>query len=266
MSIRGIYPPNAQELAIRTGKTIDEVVDILDMVHHSMEPVQRRIPVIENGCRQVYAVVRKGVGILTTSHGRIWQYDFEIDDVWRKYSVLFVGEIDNRTLNPHFRNHKSVILRTDSGCETGQMFGDLTCECKDQLHEAIELISSVGEGLVINIPHQDGRGMGLPFKLATLTLQDLLGVNTVESASMLVPDSVIDARTYSGVVGILKFFGIPPTCNIDLATNNPEKIKVLVENGYSIGTQHHVVIKPTELTQRHLEAKHKLLGHNYGGE
>jgi GTP cyclohydrolase II len=141
------------------------------------------------------------------------------------------------------------------------MFGDLTCECRDQLNRAIELICGIGEGIIVNIPFQDGRGMGLPFKLATLTLQDLLGVNTVESASMLALDSVIDVRTYAGVVGILKFFQIPTSCKIDLATNNPEKLRVFVENGYTIGERHYISVEPTRLTEHHLNAKHDHLGH-----
>ena len=63
--------------------------------------------------------------------------------------------------------------------------------------------------MIINVPAQDGRGMGISFKLATLWLQDTLGVDTVESASMIAPGGVIDIRTYSGIIGILKFLIFP---------------------------------------------------------
>lgn len=160
-----------------------------------------------------------------------------------------------------FKNKDQLVLRIDSGCETGQVFGDLTCECNDQLYLALETLEEVGEGMLINIPCQDGRGMGLTFKLATLWIQDMLGVNTVEAASLLVPGGVIDVRTYSGVICILKFFGISTTCWINLATNNPKKADVFAENGYMMADYIPVVIEPNEYTKAHLQAKQDHLGH-----
>ena len=115
--------------------------------------------------------------------------------------------------------------------------------------------------MVINIPRQDGRGMGLTFKLATLWIQDVLQVNTVESATLLAPGGVIDVRTYSGVVCILRFFGVLENCKINLATNSPDKARVFAENGYTIDGYTPIVIEPNEHTKIHLKAKQKHLGH-----
>jgi len=174
--------------------------------------------------------------------------------------------LDNGRFHPVFQDPTKLVIRTDSGCETGQMFGDLTCECGEQLLLAMEAIRETGEGMIINIPRQDGRGMGLPFKLGTLWLQEALGVHTVESASMLAPRGVIDTRTYSGVVAILRFFGIPESCEINLATNNPKKAEVFRENGYRLNDEFMPVIaEPTEYTRAHLDAKRKFLGHHLEG-
>jgi len=125
----------------------------------------------------------------------------------------------------------------------------------------MKTIEQVGEGMIINIPRQDGRGMGLTFKLATLWIQDVLKVNTVESATLLAPGGVIDVRTYSGVICILKFFDIPENRKINLATNNPEKAKVFAENGYTVVDYTPIVIEPNEHTELHLKAKQEYLGH-----
>lgn len=126
----------------------------------------------------------------------------------------------------------------------------------------MQKLTEVGEGMIINIPRQDGRGMGLSFKLATLWIQDALNVHTVESASLLAPGGVIDVRTYSGVVCILKFFGVSPACVINLATNNPKKVGVFGENGYTIAKDLvPIVVEPTEHTAHHLRAKEKHLNH-----
>lgn len=257
----GINPPSIADISEKSKMSIEEVGDFLELLKHSMEPFSKRFSVNENGVTRYYAVERRGIGILKTEHGKFWQYDFAIDDQWEKYSVIVKAELDKDLLVPVFRNKDQLVLRTDSGCETGQVFGDLTCECHDQLHLALKTLEEVGEGMLINIPCQDGRGMGLTFKLATLWIQDVLGVNTVESASLLAPGGVIDIRTYSGVICILKFFSIPTTCRINLATNNPKKAEVFVENGYTVADYIPVVIEPNEHTKTHLKAKQDHLGH-----
>lgn len=124
----------------------------------------------------------------------------------------------------------------------------------------MQTIEQVGEGIIVNIPRQDGRGMGVSFKLATLWLQEHLRVNTIQSAGLLAPDGTIDIRTYAGVIGVLKFFGIPESCVINLATNNPDKITIFNENGYQVDNLP-IVIEPTEHTAHHLEAKEVHLNH-----
>lgn len=257
----GIKPPSITDICKKANMSVGDVNAFLDLLKRSMEPFSKRFSVIENGTTRYYAVERRGIGILKTEHSKFWQYNFAIDDQWGKYSVIVKAELDKSLLIPVFKNKDQLVLRTDSGCETGQVFGDLTCECHDQLHLALKTLEKVGEGMLINIPRQDGRGMGLTFKLATLWIQDVLGVNTVESATLLAPGGVIDIRTYSGVICILKFFGIPKTCRINLATNNPEKAKVFVENGYAVADYIPIVIEPNQHTEVHLRAKQDHLGH-----
>ncbi len=161
---------------------------------------------------------------------------------------------------PIFQNPHTITMRIDSGCESGQKFGDITCDCKDQLFLAMREIAKIGEGIMINIPHQDGRGMGNPFKLATLSLQEQLRLTTVEAASVLTNAGPIDKRSYGGVIAILRFLQISERCEICLITNNPYKFKVFEENGYR-AKRVPVAIQPTQHTRRHLEAKQLYLGH-----
>lgn len=257
----GIMLLSIVELSKRANLSVEEVGSFMDLIKRSMEPFSMRISVIENNITRYYVVERRGIGILNTKYGKFWQYNFAIDDQWEKYSVIVRADLDQNRLIPVFKNTNQLLLRTDSGCETSQVFGDLTCECSEQLHLAMKTIEEVGEGMIINIPRQDGRGMGLTFKLATLWIQDVLKVNTVESASLLAPGGVIDARTYSGIICILKFFGISENCKINLATNNPEKAGVFAENGYGIVGYTPIVIEPNHHTKIHLKAKQEYLGH-----
>lgn len=261
-----VPPVDLAEVAGRNGMTTAEVREFLTIVQNGMLPDARRVRIIENGEQRYYTVERRGVGPIKTAYGTFWMFDFVIDDAWEKYTVIMKSGLDSKSFMPVFNNPDRLVLRTDSGCETGQMFGDLTCECGEQLLMAMKAIEEEGEGMIINIPRQDGRGMGLPFKLGTLWLQEALGVNTIESASMLAPGGVIDVRTYSGVVAILEFFGISKKCEINLATNNPKKAGIFGENGYTLNSEFTpVIVEPTEHTRAHLAAKQEFLGHQLGG-
>jgi 3,4-dihydroxy 2-butanone 4-phosphate synthase/GTP cyclohydrolase II len=261
-----VPPVNLDEIAERNNMTREQLDQFLAVVKKGMLPSAKIVPVTENGLRRYYTVERRGIGPIMTAYGTFWLFDFEIDDQWRKYTVIVKSGLDTEMFMPRFNDPSRLMLRTDSGCETGQMFGDLTCECGDQLRLAMEAIGQYGEGMIVNIPSQDGRGMGLPFKLGTLWLQDALGVHTIESASMLAPGGVIDVRTYSGVVAVLRYFGIPETCEINLATNNPKKAGIFTENGYGLNDEFTPIIAaPTEYTRAHLAAKEQFLGHQLDG-
>lgn len=251
----------AEEIAAKYGLTLDFVEHQLSRARIAMRPWTKDIGVLEEGKEVVISVTRLGAGVLITPYGRFWQYDFHLSDYWVKYSVLVHCNSVSSKLQPIFRNKKSLTMRTDSGCETGQVFHDRTCECREQLHLAMQEIVRAGEGLIVNIPRQDGRGKGLPFKLATLLLQDTLGVNTVESASMLAEDGDIDIRTYAGVIACIKFLGVTNKTTINLATNNPYKSNVFLDNGFELAPFKPIVVPATAFTARHLQAKHDHLGH-----
>ncbi len=257
-----VKTPKIKEIVAKSNKSEEGVKSFIELVKHSTGTLQKRIPVIEDGIKRFYYIERRGIGVLNTVYGKFWQFSFDIHDHWEKYSVIVKANLDFETLTPIFKRKDHLVLRTDSGCESGQVFGDLTCDCGKQLKLAMQTISKAGEGIIVNIPHQDGRGMGLTFKLATLWLQDELKVNTIESAGILSHNGVIDVRTYSGVICILKFFGIETSCNIDLATNNPTKVNIFKENDYTVSKNLvPVVIKPTKYTVQHLQAKEKYLNH-----
>jgi len=250
-----INHPELDEIAKVNNMTQKQVKDLIGLIKSGLKPVTKRIYVTENGMKRRFSITRKGVGPLKTKFGEFWQFAFEIDDQWVDYAVIVKANLNNKTLLPIFKKKNKIIIRTDSGCATGQVFGDLTCECLDQLHLAMKTISDAGEGMIIHIPRQDGRGMGIPFKLATLWLQKELKVNTIESALMLAKNGDIDVRTYAGVVGILKFFEIPETCHINLAVNNPRKVKIFSENGYSVRNCAQTYIKSNKNIEHHLKAK-----------
>jgi 3,4-dihydroxy 2-butanone 4-phosphate synthase / GTP cyclohydrolase II len=252
------YQP-IKNLSSQNDLAVEQTQQIIEQTKKARKPIGDVIPVCEGHQTSNLTIVRQGVGILQTKYGRFWQYFFTIHDFWQQYHVLFKGDLD-QDLMPKLAHPQSLLMRIDSGCLTGQVFGDQTCDCKQQLELAKQMIQEQGEGLIIHIPTQDGRGMGIAMKLGTLSLQDQLGMNTVESALALNPDDKIDRRTYGGVIAILKFLGIDTNTTISLATNNPKKLSIFSENNYQVKAIS-VIIPPTEKTLAHLKAKEEFFQH-----
>lgn len=80
-----VKPPDMDEIIKKSGKSTAEVTSFLEIVKRSMEPLQKRIAVVEAGTNRFYAVERRGLGVLNTVRGKFWQFNFGIDDQWKKY-------------------------------------------------------------------------------------------------------------------------------------------------------------------------------------
>ena len=238
-------------MAIKNNITKEEILN-------SIKPISKEITLLIKSKERTYKVTRKGVGHLITKFGVFFLYNFHINDRWKNYNVLVKSDM-GKNFQPIF-NGEVLNVRIDSGCLTGHIYDDQTCECRGQMFESMKEISEVG-GMIICIPNQDGRGMGIPFKLAALSLQYCFGLNTVDAAKMVSNGKKIDKRDYFGAVAILKFFEINNKTKIDLLTNNPEKIDVFVKNKYFTVERHKIVIKANKYTKKHLLAKQKYLGH-----
>src|SRR5205823_3720349 len=75
------------------------------------------------------------------------------------------------------------LVRVHSQCLTGDVFGSLRCDCRQQLEMALAQIAAAGAGILI-YEQQEGRGIGLMAKLQAYELQDS-GLDTVEANQQL---------------------------------------------------------------------------------
>ena len=213
----------------------------------------------------VYNIVSSGAMELSykdkISIGRL--FHIQVNDEWRDYYVLYIGLLDqNKMPNLAENNDKEIIVRIDSGCLTGMVFGDRTCDCHEQLSIAIDSAIENGIGFIIHIPSQDGRGMGIDFKLKTLDEQYYNHLNTVESAKKVSHLENIDRRTYHGAVGCLKLLGVKLNMRLNIATNNPEKIEAFKLAGFTnLNTSRVFATHISDEVKKHLSAKQQFLGH-----
>jgi 3,4-dihydroxy 2-butanone 4-phosphate synthase/GTP cyclohydrolase II len=147
-----------------------------------------------------------------------------------------------------------VLVRVHSECLTGDVFGSLRCDCRDQLEMALQRIAAEGRGVVLYL-RQEGRGIGLHNKLRAYALQDE-GLDTVEANKQI--GFPADLRDYGIGAQILADLGLR---RIRLMTNNPKKIVGLQGYGLELVEQVSLQAAPTPYNARYLETKRVKMGH-----
>ncbi len=163
------------------------------------------------------------------------------------FLALVMGQI-----NPD----EPVLVRVHSACLTGDALFSLRCDCGSQLRSALERIAAEGKGVLLYIPHHEGRGIGLLNKLKAYELQDQ-GLDTVDANLKL--GHPMDARDYGLGAQVLRDLGVR---KMRLMTNNPTKRAGLAGYGLEIVERVPLVVEPpSELVRRYLEAKRDKMGH-----
>ncbi len=149
------------------------------------------------------------------------------------------------------------LVRIHSQCLTGDVFGSLRCDCRDQLELSLQKIAADGCGMVI-YDQKEGRGIGLMNKLQAYQLQDQ-GVDTVEANRRL--GFAADLRNYALPGAILRHFGVAA---VRLLSNNPEKILALEAAGIAVRERVACEVRPSETRRGYMETKRDKLGHLLG--
>ena len=119
------------------------------------------------------------------------------------------------------------LARIHSECLTGDVFGSCRCDCGDQLRLSMSMIAEEKRGIVI-YEQQEGRGIGLMWKMRAYELQDL-GLDTIEANEKL--GFKADYRTFDLPARILASFGVKA---VRLLSNSPDKIRAMKNHGITV--------------------------------
>lgn len=149
------------------------------------------------------------------------------------------------------------LVRIHSQCLTGDVFGSLRCDCRQQLEMALSAIASAGAGILI-YEQKEGRGIGLMPKLQAYALQDQ-GLDTVEANEQL--GFKADHREFELPAGVLRALGVR---EVKLLSNNPQKIAALENAGVKVIERVSAEVAPTVQAEKYLLTKKEKLGHLIG--
>jgi len=147
-----------------------------------------------------------------------------------------------------------ALVRVHSQCLTGDVFGSLRCDCRQQLEKALQAIAESGKGVLIYEP-KEGRGIGLMAKLQAYEWQDR-GLDTVEANEKL--GFKADLREYDLPVAILRELGI---AEVRLLSNNPQKVAALEAGGIRVVERVPCEVEAHDRAQAYIATKKKKLGH-----
>jgi len=183
---------------------------------------------------------------LPTEAGRFTAIGYESVLDGRQHLALVAGEVKGK---------EDVLVRVHSECLTGDVFGSLKCDCGPQLHRAMKMIQQKGEGVLLYMLGQEGRGIGLVNKLRAYEMQEG-GKDTVEANVAL--GFAPDLRDYGIGAQILADLGLH---SMALMTNNPTKIVGLEAYGLTVSRRVPLEVSPTAESLPYLKAKKEKLDH-----
>jgi GTP cyclohydrolase II len=158
--------------------------------------------------------------------------------------ALVMGDVKSR----------APLVRIHSQCLTGDVFGSLRCDCRQQLELALAMIGEQGAGILI-YEQQEGRGIGLMAKLQAYELQDA-GLDTVEANEKL--GFKADQREFALPAEILKALGVS---QVRLLSNNPDKVAALERGGIKVVERVPCEVSPSEHAEDYLKTKKEKMGH-----
>lgn len=246
LKIAGITPVAAISEIVNSNGSMKRGDELLAFSKEHKIPLISVSEIIQYRRKQEKLVDCISQAVIPTDYGKFIAhvYRSRLDHI--ENLALVMGQIDPK---------KDMLVRVHSECLTGDVFGSRRCDCGNQLHEALKMISEKGSGVLVYLRGQEGRGIGLGHKLRAYTLQDS-GLDTVEANVKL--GLPIDSREYGIGAQILADLGVT---SIELMTNNPAKYSGIEAYGLKITKRVPLIPNSAVECQKYLKTKKEKMGH-----
>lgn len=245
MKLSGLYPAGVICEIMNEDGTMARTEDIVEFAKKFNLKICSIASLIEHRRKSEKLISRVVETRLPTDFGEFTMFGYESKVEGTIHLALVMGKVDGTV---------PELVRVQSECLTGDVFGSQRCDCNAQLNASLKTIAENGSGVLLYM-RQEGRGIGLLNKMKAYNLQDQ-GMDTVEANEAL--GFSADLRDYGIGAQILVDLGIK---QIRLLTNNPRKIIGL--EGYDLAVVERIPLKipHNSHNKNYLKTKKEKLGH-----
>jgi len=193
--------PELLEFAARHGL---KCITIADLVRYRL----KHEPLIE----------RVASGELPTRYGRFMAYAYRSLLDGTEHIALVIGNVSSDKL----------LARVHSESMLGDVFGSERCDSGSHLDAALEQIAEAGNGVLVYLRGQQGRGLGLADELKAYTAIDAAAEVCATPGALEDSSFPVDVRDYGVAAHILKDLNVG---TVQLMTNNLIKLNCMKAHG-----------------------------------
>jgi 3,4-dihydroxy 2-butanone 4-phosphate synthase/GTP cyclohydrolase II len=212
----GLTPSGVICEIMKEDGTMARVPDLIEFAQHHGLKIITVAELIRYRLRTERFIQKHGETTLPTPHGDFRMFIFESIFDQQTHIALVRGNIENG---------EDVLVRVQTHCLTGHVFGSPACHCHEQMDRAMEMIGQAGRGVLLYL-HEMGRGR------SGAALLDYHGKHGGDSNETIGLHG--EQREYGIGAQILAALNIR---SMRILTNHPRKLVALEAYGLKIAAQ-----------------------------
>jgi 3,4-dihydroxy 2-butanone 4-phosphate synthase/GTP cyclohydrolase II len=214
--IAGLTPAGVICEIMKEDGTMARVPDLIEFAQRHNLKIITVAALIRYRLRTERFIQKVGETTLPTPHGNFRMIIFESAFDQQTHIALVRGNIENG---------EDVLVRVQTNCLTGHVFGSPACHCHDQMNCAMEMIAKAGRGALLYL-HEMGRSRS---GAALLEYHGKHGADSNETIGLRG-----EQREYGIGAQILAALNIR---SMRILTNHPRKLVALEAYGLKIAAQ-----------------------------
>src|SRR5207248_4108895 len=212
----GLTPAGVICEIMKEDGTMARVPDLIEFARHHNIRIITVAELIRYRLRTERFIEKHGETTLPTPHGDFRMFIFESIFDQQAHIALVRGNIENG---------EDVLVRVQTHCLTGHVFGSPACHCHEQMDRAMEMIAQAGRGVLLYL-HEMGRAW------SGAALLEYHGKHSVDSNETIGLRG--EQREYGIGAQILAALNIR---SMRILTNHPRKLVALEAYGLKIVAQ-----------------------------